>query len=410
MMSEQRNWADNIRFGTTRLHHPETVAQVQEVVRGSRNVRVLGSRHSFSAIADSSGDLIALDRLAPVLEIDAARHTATVAAGITYDRLCRQLHEAGYALHNTASLPHITLAGACATATHGSGDRNGILATCVAALEFVAADGTVVSLSREEHPERFTGAVVSLGALGVVTRLTLNLLPTFRMRQEVYERLPLSSLEAHFTDWRSDWVNQIWIKRVVTDETPAALAPDFYGAAPATADLHPLPSADGGVCTAQMGVAGPWHERLPHFRMAALGERGEELQSEYFVPRAHAVAALRALNAMREEIASLLQMGEIRSIAADDLWMSPFYRRDCVAFHFTWRKDWERVRHLLPRMEAALAPYEPAPHWGKLFTMPAGAVQARYPKIAEFRALVRTYDPAGKFRNAFLDEYVFSTQ
>lgn len=419
-MTEQRNWAGNITFSTTRLHHPETVAQVQEVVRSSRKVRVLGSRHSFNAIADSPGDLIALDRLAPVFVVDRERHTATVDAGTTYGRLCRQLHQEGYALPNTASLPHITIAGACATATHGSGDHNGILATRVAAIEFVAAEGTVVALSRDEHGDQFAGAVVALGGLGVVTQLTLDLIPAFSMRQDVYENLPFSQLEAHFdaivshaysvslfTDWGGDRVNQVWVKRVVSDEMTDEPERTFFEATPALTDLHPLPSLDAATCTPQLGVVGPWYERLPHFRMEFTPNIGEELQSEYFVPRRHAVAALRALNSIRQQIAPLLQMSEVRTIAADDLWMSPFHERASVALHFTWRKDWDAVRELLPHVEAHLARFDATPHWGKLFTMSAERVQARYPKLPEFRRLLHSYDPEGKFRNAFMDTYIF---
>lgn len=419
-MTEQRNWAGNITFSTTRLHHPETVAQMQEIVRSSQKVRVLGSRHSFNAIADSPGDLIALDRLAPQFVVDRERHTVTVDAGATYGRLGCPLDQEGYALHNTASLPHITVAGACATATHGSGDRNGILATSVAAIEFVAADGTVVALSREEHGDQFAGAIVGLGGLGVVTQLTLDLIPTFSMRQDVYENLPFSELEAHFdaiashaysvslfTDWRGDRINQVWVKHRVSDDTTDEPERTFFGATPARTDLHPLPSLDAATCTPQMGVVGPWYERLPHFRMEFTPNIGEELQSEYFVPRSHAVAALRALNSIRPQIAPLLQMSEVRTIAADDLWMSPFYQRESVALHFTWRKDWDAVRELLPLIEAQLAPFDATPHWGKLFTMPAEHVQARYPKLPAFRQLLRAYDPEGKFRNAFVDTYLF---
>ncbi len=356
-MIEQRNWAGNITFSATRLHHPETVAQVQEIVRSSQKVRVLGSRHSFNAIADSPGDLIALDRLDPRSAMDRARHTATVDAGTTYGRLCRQLHQEGYALHNTASLPHITVAGACATATHGSGDRNGILATSVAAMEFVAADGTVVALSREAARRTIRGS----GGRARRTRggheIDAGPHPDIYHAAGRVREPALSQLEAHFdaivshaysvslfTDWRDERINQVWVKRLVSDGTASEPEGDFFGATPATTDLHPLPSLDAATCTPQMGIVGPWYERLPHFRMEFTPNIGEELQSEYFVPRAHAVAALRAINGFRAQLAPLLQMSEVRTIAADDRWMSPFYRRDGVALHFTWRKDWEGVR------------------------------------------------------------------
>jgi alditol oxidase len=333
---ELSNWAGNIRFSTDRVHHPETVGQVQEIVRNSRQVRVLGSRHSFNAIADSTGDLISLDRLEPVLEISAERRQITIDGGITYGRLAPRVYEAGFALHNTASLPHITVAGACATATHGSGSRNGILGSRVAAMEIVTADGKVRTISRGDDGDRFAGAVVGLGGLGVVTRLTLDVSPTFDMYQVVYENLPLAQVEEHFdaimssgysvslfSDWRESRFNQVWIKTVEASGEAALAAPTFYGATLARTDVHPLPTLEAATCTPQMGVVGPWHERLPHFRPEFEPSYGEELQSEYFVSREHAPAALRAIAGIRGDVAPLLQMSEVRTIAADDLWMSP---------------------------------------------------------------------------------------
>jgi xylitol oxidase len=418
---ELRNWAGNIRFSTDRVHHPETVGQVQEIVRSSRQVRVVGSRHSFNAIADSTGDLICLDRLEPVLEVDAERRQVTIDGGVTYGRVAPRVHGAGFALHNTASLPHITVAGACATATHGSGSRNSILASRVAAMEIVTADGAVRTISRDDDGNRFAGAVVGLGGLGVVTRLTLDVSPTFDMCQVVYENLPLAQVEQHFdavmssgysvslfTDWRERRFNQAWIKTVATTGNAASAAPTFFGATLATTDLHPLPALDAATCTPQMGVVGAWHERLPHFRAEFEPSYGEELQSEYFVPIEHAPAALRAIAGIRDDVAPLLQMSEVRTIAADDLWMSPFYRRDCVALHFTWRYDWDGVKNLLPRIEERLAPFDARPHWGKLFTIPAPTLQARNARLPDFRALLESFDPKGTFRNAFLEKFVFS--
>jgi xylitol oxidase len=383
-------------------------------------VRVLGSRHSFSAIADSTGDLISLDRLQPVLEIDAERQQITIDGGVTYGRLAPRVYQAGFALHNTASLPHITVAGACATATHGSGSRNAILASRVAAMEIVTGSGVVRTISRVDDGDCFAGAVVGLGGLGVVTRLTLDVSPTFDLYQVVYENLPLAQVEEHFdaimssgysvslfSDWRESRFNQTWIKSVAIGGHSAPAAPTFYGATLATIDVNPLPSLDPATCTPQMGLVGPWHERLPHFRAEFEPSYGEELQSEYFVPREHAPAALRTIAGMRGDVAPLLQMSEVRTIAADDMWMSPFYRRDCVALHFTWRYDWRRVKQLLPRIEERLAPFDPRPHWGKLFTISAATLQARYERLPEFRALLESFDPDGTFRNAYLQTFVF---
>jgi xylitol oxidase len=422
MPETQRNWAGNYTYQAARLHYPTTLEQIQELVSQARKVRVLGSRHSFNDIADSPEDLISLAQYDPGLEFDRERHTVTIGGGVTYGRLGPALHQAGYALPNLASLPHIAVAGACATATHGSGVQNGNLATVVAGLELVAADGTLVRLSRAESGDQFAGAVVALGGLGVVTRLTLNLLPTFAVRQDVYENLPLAQLDDHFeeilasaysvslfTDWQQEAVDQVWLKRQVATNETFTPDPVWFGATAATVQRHPILRLSAAPCTEQLGVPGPWHDRLPHFRMEFTPSSGEELQTEYFVPRPQALAAFHAITRLRDQIGPLIQVSEIRTIAADDLWMSPCYQQDCVAFHFTWIKDWARVRQLLPQIEAALAPFAPRPHWGKLFTMPVSAVQAPFVRLPDFRRLLGTYDPHGKFRNAFLDRYIFGT-
>jgi len=417
-----RNWAGNYTYRAATLHAPETVDEVRAIVREATNVKVLGTRHSFNDVADTAagGTLVSLQRLAPVFELDAERGTVTIDGGTTYGRLCRTLAGTGLALHNLASLPHISVAGACATATHGSGDRNANLATAVHAMELVTGDGELLVLDRDEDGERFRGAVVGLGALGVVTRLTLDLQPAFDVRQDVFEGLPLAALEASFddlmssaysvslfTDWREPRIEQVWVKHRVSDGATPARVAALLGATPATVDRHPIGGLSAEHCTAQLGVPGPWHERLPHFRMDFTPSSGAELQTDYFVPRAQAWDALTAIAALREHVAPLLQVAEVRTVAADDLWMSPCYERDCVSFHFTWVADWHAVRALLPRIEAQLLPLGARPHWGKLFTVAPDEVRARYPKLGDFRALARELDPDGKFRNPFLDAYVY---
>ena len=420
MIKNPSNWAGNYTYRATRLHQPETVEQLQELVSRGDKLKALGTRHSFNDIADSSEDLISLEQFDQVVALDRESHTVTVEAGIRYGQLCQWLHREGFALHNLASLPHISVAGACATGTHGSGDRNGNLATAVSAIEMVTGDGELVTLSQEHQQEQFHGAVVGLGGLGVVTKLTLDIIPTFEMRQDVYENLPLAQLEEHFdalvsdaysvslfTDWQSAAFNQIWLKSYVADGASFELEPGLFGATPATKPLHPIASLSAENCTEQMGIRGPWHERLPHFRMDFTPSSGEELQSEYLVPRQHAFAALSAINQLQGHIAPLLQISEVRTIAADNLWMSPCYQQACVSIHFTWKKNWPAVRNVLPLIEDGLAPFDARPHWGKLFTMHPGQVQSLYEKLPAFQKLLQHYDPRGKFRNAFLDKYIF---
>ncbi len=427
-MREETNWAGNYRYRAISLHCPETVAQVQELVAGSRRVKALGARHSFNSIADTTETLVSLARFDRITALDATRRTVTVEAGVRYGQLGQYLHSQGYALHNLASLPHISVAGACATATHGSGDGNGNLATAVAALKMVTAAGEVVALFRERDGETFLGAVVGLGGLGIVTELTLDIAPTFAVRQDVYENLPLAQLEAHFeeivssaysvslfTNWRDAKFNQVWRKRRVTDDalnSDAASDPperEWFGAVRAARPLHPIGDLPAENATPQLGIPGPWHERLPHFRMEFMPSSGEELQTEYLLPRRHALAALRALHELRDHITPLLQISEVRTVAGDALWMSPCYGQACVAVHFTWKKDWAAVARLLPKIETALAPFEARPHWGKLFTMPPSQLQSRYERLPDFQRLLRRYDPQGKFRNEFLDTYLYGS-
>jgi len=422
MNEPQQNWARNYTYSAARWHYPKTVEQVQELVRSCRKLKALGTRHSFNSIADTTEDIISLEHLNRVMEIDRERRTVTIEAGVRYGQLCRYLHREGYALHNLASLPHISIAGACATATHGSGDNNGNLATSVSAMEMVTANGEVVVLSHEHDGDKFQGAVVGLGGLGVVTKLTLDILPAFDMRQCVYENLLLSRLENNFdailasaysvslfTDWQSDRINQVWLKRRVSDSAPVALEAEFFGAKLAIRQLHPIAGHPAEYCTEQMGVSGSWHERLPHFRMDFTPSSGEELQTEYLVPRQHAFAAINVIARLRDQMAPLLQISEVRSIAADKLWMSPCYQQACVAIHFTWKKNWDAVRNLLPLIEEQLAPFSARPHWGKLFMMSPTRLQSLYEKSPDFQNLLRFYDPQGKFRNAFLDTYIFAT-
>jgi len=420
MINNPRNWAGNYMYRAARIHQPETVEQVQDLVTHAHKIKALGTRHSFNDIADSPGELISLAHFDQILELDRERRTVTVEAGVRYGNLAQWLHGQGYALHNMASLPHISVAGACATATHGSGDRHGNLATAVSAMELVTGRGDVVVLSREQDHEQFQGAVVGLGGLGIITKLTLDISPTFQMQQDLYENLPLTALEEHydeltasiysvslFTDWRTSTINQVWLKRHVPAGISVKAEPELFGAKLATNHLHPIAALSAENCTEQLGICGPWFERLPHFRMDFTPSSGEELQSEYLIPRQHAFAALRVVDRLRDHFAPLLLISEVRTIAGDDLWMSTCYQQDSVAIHFTWKQDWDSVRKVLPMIEEALAPFHARPHWGKLFTMSHKHLQTLYEKLPDFQKMLQHYDPDGKFRNAFLDKYIF---
>ncbi|HEX3805746.1 MAG TPA: D-arabinono-1,4-lactone oxidase [Gaiellaceae bacterium] len=403
-MRAVKNWAGNIEYSTTRVLRPRSVDEAQELVAQESAMRPLGTRHAFNSIADTDGALVSTEQLDRV--VDLSETSVTVEAGLRYGELSSALHEHGVAVANLASLPHISVGGAIATATHGSGVRNQSLAAAVSALELISADGSLHTLRRGD-PD-FDGAVVGLGALGLVARVTLDVVPAFELRQYVYEGLPDAALDESldellaggysvsvFTTWAGH--TELWVKTI--DE----LDPNEprFGATAATRALNPVPGAAAENATAQLGERGPSYERLPHFRLGFTPSSGAELQSEYVVPRAHAAEAVQALRALASLVSPLLFISEIRAVAADTLWLSPFYERDSVAFHFTWKPLGPEVHAVLPQIEDALAPFGARPHWGKVFVR----LDDVYPKLPAFRELRERLDPTGAFRNDFLARY-----
>jgi xylitol oxidase len=414
---ELRNWAGNLAYRADSVHYPTSVVEVQELVARLPRVKALGTRHSFTTIADSpGGGLISLSELAPEVTIDADAMTVSVTGGTRYGVLAAELQSQGYALHNTGSLPHISVAGATATGTHGSGDRNGILSTAVAAVELVKADGSLVRVDHS-NPD-LKALAVGLGAFGVITRLVFDIEPTYLVRQDVYRNAPWDSVLDAFDavmasaysvsligDFGSPVIHELWQKTRVETVPDADSQPE-----PVPETLHGGTWYDDAdqppdhALTVRAGIAGPWSERLPHFRLdAPPSAGGDELQTEYFVDRRHAVNALRTLRSLGDRISPQLHATEIRTAAADDLWLSPTYERDSLCVGFTWRKHPTEVMALLPAIEAELAPYEPRPHWGKLFTFNDEDLARRFPRLPDFLELRTTYDPTGKFTNAFID-------
>jgi xylitol oxidase len=400
------NWAGTHTYAAARIHRPATLDAARAIVARAPRVRVLGSRHSFTAIADSD-ELISLDDVPANVVVDRAAATVTCGGAVRYGELARALDAEGLALHNLASLPHISIAGAVATATHGSGDASGNLATAVAAIELLTSSGDLMTLARGD--EGFDGCVVGLGALGALTRVTLDVEPAYTVRQRVYEGIEWDALlddldgvmaagdsVSVFTRW-GDRVDQVWVK--------SRGEPHLRGATPATRERHPILGADPVNCTAQGGRPGPWWDRLPHFRMGFTPSSGAEIQSEYLLPRPEAAAAIGALRALAPAIRPVLQVSELRTVAADRLWMSPQYAQDTLAVHFTWERDPAAVDRALREVEAALAPLGARPHWGKWFLAPPGA---HYPRRADFAALAERLDPRGAFRNAWLESQVLA--
>jgi xylitol oxidase len=405
------NWAGNYEYRAERIAHPTSVDELRDLVLSAGSVRALGSRHSFNDLADDDELLVSTGGLPADIRIDGDARTVTVGGGVRYGDLARELQEAGWALHNLASLPHISVAGAIATATHGSGDRNGNLATAVAGLRILTATGELVELRRGD--EGFDGAVVSLGALGVVTEVTLDIRPTYDARQRLFGGVPWEAVTGRFdeltsaaysvslfTTWDEPAVDLAWIKEL--DGVEATVGDDFFGAPALTEARHMIPAMDVRNTTQQLGVVGPWSERLAHFRFEFTPSNGAEIQSEYLVPRARAVEAIEAVRALGPLIAPVLQVSEIRTVAADGLWLSSAYGTDAVGIHFTWLRDQEGVEAVLPAIEDALLPLGARPHWGKLYLDRDGVVPTLYPRLADFRTLTERFDPESRFRNAFL--------
>ena len=416
-MLEEYNWAGNLRYSAAEIAQPATVEELCALVAAAPFVRAVGTRHSFNDIADCPALMVNLEKLISPPELDEAALTVTVDAGMRYGDLAGFLVDHGYALHNLASLPHISVAGAVATATHGSGSRNGNLATAVAALELVTAGGELLRVDRTSTD--FEGMVVSLGALGIFTRITLDIEPAYEVRQDVFTGVPWSSVEENFDEITSAAysvsifsslagpdASQVWLKSRMDADLPYAGQERFFGGTAAAEPLHPLPGMSAVNCSQQMGVPGPWSDRLSHFRLAFTPSNGDELQSEYLMTRSSAVDAIRILRGMSDEISPLLQVCEIRTMAGDDLWLSTNYGPDSVGFHFTWKPRQAEVEALLARMEDALAPLRPRAHWGKLFTLERPQLQELYPRFNDFRDLARRMDPQGKFVNPYLERKV----
>jgi xylitol oxidase len=417
-MSES-NWAGNYTYRAAGVRRPSTIDEAAGIVRDAAALRVVGSRHSFTGIGDSA-TLLDLGGLERAPSVDADARTITVPGSATYADVANVLGPHGLALRNLASLLHISVAGAIATATHGSGVGNGNLATAVAGLEYLNTSGEIVQVDRST-PD-FDGMVVSLGALGIVTAVTLDVVFDYEIEQHVYGDVRLDvvtdnlamihgaaysvSVFTTFSGSDSGQVAQIWIKRR-TDGSDRSMSPGptFLDAPAATMAHHPVPGVDPSSATVQLGVPGRWSDRLPHFRMGFTPSSGHEVQSEYFVDAVDGPAALAALRRAAADFSDRLMICEIRAVAADELWMSPHYLRDSVAFHFTWHPG-EGLDRVVRAVEDALGVFAPRPHWGKVYHPDNFSPSDAYEMYDDFVELAHRLDPHGVFRNDWWAERI----
>lgn len=414
------NWSRNIIYKAPRYEEPADLMALQQLVAQVPHLRVLGSRHCFNEIADSDACLVSLRKMKRILDINSANRTVTVEGGITYGELSPVLHQKGWALANLASLPHISIAGAIATATHGSGINNQNLSSAVIGMELVMQDGSLLQINQHKNAHLLPAARVHLGALGVIGSITLRIEPAYDVSQSVWFLPGLDQVKENltavfssgysvslFTDWHSADANTLWVKSRTDQAYRAEQIASLLGIEQARKNIHPLPGLSAENCTGQMGKPGPWHERLPHFKMGFTPSNGEELQSEYFVPLAKAKEAIDAIEGIAEQIHPLLYISELRTVAEDRNWLSPCYHRDSLALHFTWKPLQEQVIKVLPVIESVLAPFGPRPHWGKLFTLPSETLTKAYPETEAFKAAIQELDPAGKFRNKWINNCLF---
>jgi xylitol oxidase len=403
-----QNWSKNVDFNDREYLQPESLTELQELVRTHPKIRARGTAHCFNEIANTSSYAINLAKMAKTITVNLEKKSVLVAAGLTYGELAPVLHAQGWALSNMASLPHISIAGCISTGTHGSGIKNQNLANQVLALDLVTAEGELRRIDRTNPA--FSALVIGLGLGGVVYQYELKIEPTYEIRQVIYPEIPLDILQrnfdqimgtaysvSYFTDWSSAQVGNLWCKFRDGEAIPESVG----GCTKADKKFHPIPSVDPVACTDQLGIPGDWYDRLSHFRLEFTPSVGEEIQTEFFVDRKDASAAIEAISKLGEEITPLLWITELRTIAADQLWLSGAFERDTLAFHFTWKKD-DAIYPVIQKVEAALRPFNYRPHWGKVFTADSKYLSSVYPKLGEFKALVEALDPTSKFENSFI--------
>ncbi len=412
------NWSGTYDYRAARRERPGTVAELQQLVADAPAVKVAGSGHSFNGIADSeTGWQLDVSGLISTPEVDPETGTVTVSGGMKYGELVPALAASGRGLTNLASLPHITVAGSVATGTHGSGAGRPGLASAVQAVELLTADGELRWIDATDR--HFDGVVVSLGALGVVTRLRLSTVPHYEVRQDAFLGMSWGELIARVNDvlsasysvsvfgrWTGSGPDHIIVKSVV-EGNGDGIRPSISGTSWTPDTLHPLQAAGAtpDAVTEQGGAAGSWADRLPHFKLGFTPSAGAEIQSEFFVAAEDAGRGIEALLDIGDAIAPYLLVSEIRAIASESQWLSPAHGRDSVAFHFTWKPDTEGVRRAVGMVQQALADLATRPHWGKAFTYP-GRLDFAYDRLDDFEDLRRLLDPHGKFLNDFVLRHV----
>jgi xylitol oxidase len=403
----RHNWSSNVNFQEQEYLEPTNLDDLQDIVASQKFVRARGSAHSFNSIADSNNTIVSLEKMPQTIEIDEVKQNVKVSSFLKYGELVPTLHARGWALSNLASLPHISIAGSVSTATHGSGIFNKNLAAQVAAVEFIDSTGSIRHLS--EGSREYEAFVVGLGLTGIITNYWLKIEPSFNVKQIIYENVSDIELEksfdeimgtaysvSFFTRWDSSNQGNLWCKFKENQYIPDIVS----GAHQATKKLHPIPEVDPVAATEQFGVTGPWLERLAHFKLDFTPSVGDEIQSEFFVDRENAPAVIQKLRELSPKFRDMLWISELRTIAADNFWMSTASARDSVGFHFTWKKS-NFDPKVVKEIEENLVQFDYRPHWGKVFYAESRYLRSVYPKYSDFVEAVNLIDPNKKFSNQF---------
>ena len=419
-LAEWRNWSGSVVAEPQALASPKTEAELQGLVAKAQKVRVAGTGHSFMPLCATDGLLLSLSDLEGEIEV-VGDGTVWVPAGWAIGKLTEALWAKGLSLINQGDIDKQAIAGAVSTATHGTGRTLGSLATAAEGFRLVLADGSVVECDRTREPELFQAARVSLGMLGVVARIRLKTLPAYRLKESIRR----ASLKATLAEWDqladahrhieffhfpySEHVNLKTLDIVDEGEapTPGEFEDNVFQAVCDLAAVWPRTAPTlQRMLTRAIGKserAGPAGRIFPSERRV----RFEEM--EYEIPAENGPAALReAMALVRDKRWPIIFPFEFRTVAADDIWISPMNGRACVSISFhqyakmAWREAFEGVERVFQAAGGR-------PHWAKRHTLTSADVLRLYPDAPRFAAVRKRVDPGGKFLNQHLAElFAFS--
>jgi len=420
-MAEWRNWSGSVVATPERLERPKTEADLRAIVAGARRVRVAGTGHSFMPLCETDGVLISLADMDGGLEITPDRSSVWAPAGMPIGELTAVLWAEGLSLANQGDIDKQAIAGALSTATHGTGRTLGALSTFSRAFRMVTADGEVVECDETREPELFQAQRVSLGALGVMSRVELSVLPAYRLK-ETLRRTPLIEIleswdelaarHRHVEFFVFPYADEALVKILDPvedgDDKPGV---DIDSAAmQIICDLASLmPSAAPTLQRLITKAMSPSTRSAPAYRIFPSERPTKFEEMEYEIPAERGAEALRAAIAeVRGRKLPIIFPFEYRSVAADDMWLSPMSGRDCISisFHQYAKMPW---REAFATIEQVFAAHGGRPHWAKRHTLKSDDVLRLYPDAGRWGEVRKRWDPEAKFLNAHLrDLFAFS--